>query len=137
MLLKMMSASERRQKGGVPKPVENAIAIKRRASKEAGKEVKSKRRKMKKDEFKSRNKPCRSEGAESKKETKNSQELEREHHDDEDENSENIQARTESAAPLEEKIDYDEETAVAVQVILEIMAQEEKGEFQLLFNDNM
>ena len=97
--------------------------------------VKSKRRKAENEERKSRNKPCRSEGAERKK-TKNSQELDLDHQEGEDENGEIVQAETDSAAPLEEKIDYDEETAIAVQIIMEVMAQEEKGESQLLFNDN-
>ena len=38
--------------------------------------------------------------------------------------AENIQAETDAAVPLEEKIDYVEETAIEMQVILEIMAQE-------------
>ena len=99
--------------------------------------VKSKRRKAENEERKSRNKPCRSEGAERKKKTKNSQELDREHQEGEEENGEIVQAETDSAAPLEEKIDHDEETAIAVQFTLEIMAQKEKGEYHLLFDDNM
>ena len=66
-----------------------------------------------------------------------SQELDREHQEGEDENGDNVQAETDSAAPLEEKIDHDEETAIAVQFTLEIMAQKEKGEYHLLFDDNM
>ena len=93
--------------------------------------MKSKRRKTEKDEHKSQNEPCRSESTGSKRKTKDSQELGGEHQ------GENIQVETDAAAPLEEKIDYVEETAIAMQVILEIMAQKEKCEFQLLFDDNM
>ena len=62
--------------------------------------------------------------------------MDRDHQEGEDENGENVQVDTDFAVPLEEKIDYDEEIAIAVQVILEMMAQEEKGESQLLFDDN-
>ena len=119
------------------KRVENEIAKKRRASEGVVRGLKSKRRKAEKEERKSRNKPCRSERAERKKKTNNSQELDHDQEEGEDENGENVQAETDSAAPLEENIDYDEETAIAVQVILEMMAQEEKGESQLLFDDNV
>ena len=92
--------------------------------------------KAKKEERKSRNKPCRSERAERKK-TKNFQELDHDHQEGEDENGENIQAETDFAAPLKENIDYDEETAIEMQVFLKIIAQLEKGESQLLSDDNM
>ena len=44
--------------------------------------------------------------------------MDRDHQEGEDDNGENVRAETDFAAILEEKIDYDEETAIAVQVIL-------------------
>ena len=96
------------------KRVENGIAKGRRASEGVLGEVKSKRRKGEKEERKSRNQPCRSEGAKRKKKTKNFQELDHDHQEGEVENGENIQA--------------DEETAIEMHVFLKIIAQLEKGE---------
>ena len=52
-----------------------------------------------------------------KKKTKYSQELDRDLQGSGDENGENIQAEIDAAAPLEEKIDYVEETAMEMHVI--------------------